>query len=158
MAEKKVRGFARTLLERRTRILLRDAKSALTSGRDEDLHATRIGIKRLRYSLEFFQSVLLEESVRAALELLATAQERLGTISDADAFVRFYDDLADHLPEGDPRATGIAARRSAALAERERALQSLRALWKGGGGTPYPETLAASISSALGSLSPKPDS
>ena len=157
MAEKHLRRFARRLIERRLRKLLACAKPALSGGRDEDLHATRIAVKRLRYNLEFFSSVL-GESCQQALDLLALAQERLGTIADADAFVRFYDDLTDHLPPGDLRAAGIRARREAALLERERAFDSLRAFWKGADAPPYPESLAASISSALGSLSPNEES
>ncbi len=157
MADKRLRHFARRLIERRLRKLLRCAKPALSSGRDEDLHETRIAVKRLRYSLEFFSS-MLGEPCSQALELLATAQERLGTIADADSFARFYDDLSDHLAPDDPRLAGIRARRSAAMLERERAFASLRAFWKGAEGPAYPETLAASISSALGSLSPKADS
>ncbi len=158
MRNKHLRPFAQRKIERRLRKLLACAKRALQSGRDEDLHATRIAVKRLRYTLEFFAGIL-GESCHETLDSLALAQERLGTIADVDAFARFYDDLADHLPDGDPRIAGILARREAALLERERATESLRDLWKGGSDAPpYPESLAASISSALGSLSPKDES
>jgi len=157
MPERPLRHFARRMIERRLRKLLRCAKPALLTGRDDDLHATRIAVKRLRYNLEFFAAIL-GEGYQPALEQLALVQERLGTIADADAFARFYDDLTDHFSDGDPRFAGIRARREAALLERERAIESLRALWTGAGQTPYPELLAASISSALGSLSPKDDS
>jgi len=157
MPEEHLRRFARRLIERRLRRLLSCAKPALSGGRDEHLHGTRIAVKRLRYNLEFFSSVVGESS-QQAVDLLALAQERLGTIADADAFVRFYDDLTDHLAPGDPRGAGIRARREAALLERERAFDSLRAFWKGADAPPYPESLAASISSALGSLSPNDES
>ena len=157
MAERPLRHFARRSVERRLRKLLRCAKRALSSGRDDDLHATRIAVKRLRYNLEFFAGILGEEC-QPALEQLALVQERLGTIADADAFARFYDDLTDHFPDGDPRFAGIRARREAARLERERAIESLRELWTSSDPSPYPELLAASISSALGSLSPKEDS
>jgi len=157
MAEPQVRQFARRSIERGLRKLVRSARPALESARDEDLHSTRIAVKRLRYNLEFYASTL-GDSCRQALDLLSLAQERLGTVADADAFVRFYDDLSDHLGENDLRRTGIAARREAALAERDRAIKSLRALWKGEDGAPYPESLAGSISSALGSLSPNEES
>jgi CHAD domain-containing protein len=157
MGNKHLRPFAQRKIERRLRKLLASAKRALPSRRDEDLHATRIAVKRLRYTLEFFTGIL-GESCHQALDSLALAQERLGTIADVDAFVRFYDDLTDHLPDGDPRIAGIQARREAALLERDRATESLRDLWKGSDAPPYPESLAASISSALGSLSPKDES
>jgi CHAD domain-containing protein len=157
MAERPLRHFAQRIVERRLRKLLRCAKRALSTGRDDDLHATRIAVKRLRYNLEFFAGILGAECL-PALEQLALVQERLGTIADADAFARFYDDLADHFPEGDSRLPGVRALRETARLERERAIESLRALWTGADQTPYPELLAASISSALSSLSPKDDS
>ena len=124
----------------------------MKSGRDDELHATRIAIKRLRYTLEFFGSAL-GPSLGEALDLLALEQERLGTIADVDAFVRTYDELSDHLVPGDPRLAGIAALRTAALQVRAQALESLRAIWRDESAGRYPERLAASISAALDSLS-----
>ncbi|HMD02450.1 MAG TPA: CHAD domain-containing protein [Candidatus Baltobacteraceae bacterium] len=157
MAEKRLRDLVPRLIERRRRALVRGAEPALKNAGDRELHALRIAVKHLRYNLEFFES-MLGEPVKAALDQLALAQERLGTIADVDAFERFYDELSDHLAPGDPRTAGIRALRTAALLERDRSLHSLRELWSGKDGVSYPDSLAASISSALGSLSPKPAS
>ncbi len=152
MAERRVRERAPRLIERRLRKVLTSSERAVKSGRDDELHAARIAIKRLRYTLEFFGSVL-GPSASEALDLLALEQERLGTIADVDAFVRTYDEISDHLPPGDPRAVGIAALRTAALQVRARALESLRAIWRDESIGRYPDRLAASISAALDSLS-----
>jgi CHAD domain-containing protein len=151
--------MARTLAKhvRRTlaKHLLRfreDGGSALRSGSDEDLHALRVGLKQLRYNLEFFRS-LLEGEAKDALDLLAVGQERLGTISDDDAFSRTYKALLEDLEQGDPRRRGLDARLQATKREREREVEALRALWDGGEKKPYPDRLAGCISEALGSLS-----
>jgi CHAD domain-containing protein len=147
--------MARTLRKAIPRILNGHLKatvdaltSALRNGRDKPLHRARVAVKRLRYMIEFFRSLLGGEA-DGALDLLALAQERLGTISDADTFERAYLALLEGLEPGDPRRSGIEARRRAAQAERARALDSLRALWSRDGDRLYPERLAASISAAL---------
>jgi CHAD domain-containing protein len=151
--------MARTLRKAVPRILhkqLRTVVACLTSGlegeRDRDLHAARVAVKRLRYNLEFFRSLLGDEA-DGALDLLVLAQERLGTISDAATFERAYGALLDGLEFEDPRRAGIEARRRAAQAERARALEGLNALWSRDGDRLYPERLAASISAALTSPS-----
>jgi len=125
---------------------------SLARGRDDDLHALRVALKRLRYNVEFFRC-LLGAQAKSALDLLALGQEKLGTISDGDGFVRTYVRLLDDLAAGDPRRSGLEVRLRIAQHERERDLSALRALWNEGDEDPYPERLAASISEALESLS-----
>ena len=140
------------ILREHRRDVVKSMAAALDDGRDEKLHAARVAIKRLRYNLEFFRSLLAGEAA-GALDLLALAQEYLGTISDSDAFERTYLDLLAGIESADPRRTGIEACRLAAHAERRRALESLHALWSRDGAPPYTERLAASISAALASPS-----
>jgi hypothetical protein len=87
--------------------------------------------------------------------MLSKIQDRLGTIADSDAFSRTYVELLEGLDPVDPRRAGIVAARDAARGRRDKALASLRKVWAGDDGGSYPDKLAASISSALGSLSPK---
>ena len=91
-----------------------------------------------------------------ATDILSRLQEHLGTIADADAFELVYEELLDCLDGDDPRAFGLESRRQATRTERERALEALRSLWKDPEQR-YRERLAASISAAVGSLSPKPE-
>jgi len=145
------------MIRKRLRIVLEDGAEALASGRSSDLHALRIAVKRLRYNLEF--AVHLEHSeASSALDLLALLQERLGALSDADTFRRTYGAMLDGIEADDPRRPGLENLRDSARTDRERALEAVRDLWHKGGEKPYPEKLAASISAALGSLSPKPES
>ena len=151
MARTLTKHVSRTLAKHLRRVRA-DGGSALGSGRDEDLHALRVGLKRLRYNLEFFRRLLGPEA-QDALDLLALGQEKLGMISDDDAFRRTYAALLEDLEADDARRLGLEARLQASKQERERAVEALRALWDGGEKRAYPEILAASISEALGSLS-----
>lgn len=140
------------ILRKRLQNAVTSLSDALDAGREEELHAARVAVKRLRYNLEFFRSLIGDESA-GALDLLALAQEYLGTISDSDTFDGLYRELLEGLEPGDPRRAGIEARSAAALGQRKRALESLRALWSREGDRLYPERLAASISAALASPS-----
>ena len=149
--------FGRALahvIDRRARRVLRRSDEALRRGRGDELHAARIAFKRLRYTLEFAVPLAPEET-RPALAALAFAQERLGTIADADTFAHTYGELLAPLPADDERRPGLEMLRERSARERAVALDALRILWRGCPGTPYPQTLAASISAALGSISPK---
>ncbi len=141
------------IVRKRMRALARDATSALARGRDDELHALRIDVKRLRYNVEFLAPLARDETL-VALDLLALLQERLGSLADADAFARTYDALRPDMPPGDPREPGLATLRANAERERERSLAAVRALW-GADDATYPERLAASISATLDSVSAK---
>ena len=148
------RSFGRALarvIRKRSRALFRGASGTFKRGRDAELHALRIDVKRLRYTLELAVPVARDEAL-VALDLLALLQERLGDLADADTFARTYGDLVKTLPSNDPRRAGLETMRAHATRERTRALEAARALWRGAD-APYPERLAASISATLGSLS-----
>ena len=130
------------------------ARRAFARGRESELHALRLAVKRLRYNVEF-ASTLANDEARPALDLLARLQERLGAIADADAFGRTYDELLDGLAPNDPRRPGLESLHATARSDRERSLAEARAFWVSE--PPYPERLAASISAAFGSGSPKPE-
>jgi len=141
-----VRGAQRAFLAR--------ARRSISGANNGELHRTRIAAKRLRYTIEFFASALGPSRV-TALGLLALLQDRLGMVADCEAFARFYTDLVDGMSANDPRYAGIVARIAACESQRLEAIDAVRALWKGGQYPPYPDMLAASISAALTSASPK---
>jgi CHAD domain-containing protein len=128
------------------------ARRALGEHRDNELHAARIAAKRLRYTVEFYSSVLGPSRV-TALGLLALLQDRLGEIADAEAFERFYAALEEKLPKDDPRQAGIRTRSTACDVHRREAIEAVQALWNGGEYPPYADMLAASIAAALDSPS-----
>lgn len=139
------------IIRKRSHAILDGARGAFKRGDDAELHALRIDLKHLRYTLELVAPIARDE-VCAALDLLALMQERLGDLADADTFGRTYANLARGLPVNDPRLAGLTTLRAQAARDRARALEAARALWRGAEGT-YPERLAASISAMLGSLS-----
>jgi CHAD domain-containing protein len=149
------RGFAagmRRIVERSLKRIVRDGRRAVASGKDNDLHALRIDVKRLRYTLEFAGPVF-GDALREPLSLLALAQERLGALADADTFGRTYAAMLADVPPSSELRQGLERLCNDSARERARALEAVRALWNDAGGVPYPEKLAASISTVLGSLS-----
>jgi CHAD domain-containing protein len=156
MKERQLGPFLARNVRKRLRRVLADGPAAVAAGRDADLHALRISVKRLRYALELCKTFAPEAG--EALSALTRLQDALGSLADAGAFARTYADLRGGLEPDDSRRRGIDALAETVRLERQRALGQVRALWSGGAGTTYPERLAASISAALGSLSPNADS
>ena len=145
------------LIRRELRTFIAEIEPALQSGNFDDLHAARIAGKRLRYDLEFFQTVL-GAGARKAQDIMKQLQDRLGFIADATTFDRYYRSLLDELDERDPRIIGLLARRDAVHRERAHELDELRALWSPGNGKGYGETLVASINSVAPSRRSTPAS
>jgi adenylate cyclase len=91
-------GFAANRLRRLRKKVLALAAAAHTDD-PRSLHALRIGIKRLRYALEFFTPLAAAKSMRRMLVQLASLQDTLGQINDlANAGELLMDCAAD-----DPR-------------------------------------------------------
>ncbi|MDR5839230.1 CHAD domain-containing protein [Caballeronia sp. LZ034LL] len=93
----------------------------------QERHRVRIQVKRLRYALEFFRSILSSRTRKHAGELLGQLQSALGEANDA---VVAADRLAS-LPEATDYQRGFARAWSAAAArtdaqEGERVLRALR--------------------------------
>jgi CHAD domain-containing protein len=156
MKTRRLGPFLARAIRKRSRRVLEDGPPAIGRGRDADLHALRIAVKRLRYAVELTKTFAPEAA--ETLKQLARLQEALGSLADADAFARTYAALGAELSPGDPRRPGIDALREATRAERGHALAAVRALWAGDETGSYPERLAASISATLGSLSEKGES
>ena len=76
-----LRDFAAQRL-RRLRHRVRQQAAAARVERPESLHALRIGIKRLRYALEFFAPLIAAKPLQRLLEKLAALQGTLGSIND----------------------------------------------------------------------------
>jgi adenylate cyclase len=76
-----VRPFAQQRLQRSLRKTLALAAKARV-GNPTSLHQLRLGIKHLRYGVEFFGSLMPEKSARATVKRLATLQDELGQLND----------------------------------------------------------------------------
>jgi CHAD domain-containing protein len=77
-----VSSFAKKLLDRR----LKQVNNKGTRKRDaslDELHALRIAVKKLRYALEFFESLFPIERVKRLRGRLVALQDVLGEINDA---------------------------------------------------------------------------
>lgn len=97
------RAYAQLALERRyARVRKRGRR--LEELTDDELHALRIAIKKLRYSIDFFGSLFDSGAVRRVRSRLARLQDVLGTINDAATLARLVDE-------------GYAAGRAAGLSE-----------------------------------------
>jgi CHAD domain-containing protein len=88
-----VRLYAQAELERRyERVRKRGRRlEALTA---EELHALRIAIKKLRYSLDFFAALFETEPVRQLRARLSRLQDVLGTLNDSATLPRLLESLA----------------------------------------------------------------
>lgn len=73
--------FATSRLKQLRHKILRLAAES-RSNDPASLHALRIGIKRLRYALEFFSPLMAEKNLRAVLRHLVNLQDSLGQLND----------------------------------------------------------------------------
>jgi adenylate cyclase len=80
-ADEALADFAQHRL-RRLHKKVRRLATAADIGDPVSLHALRIGIKRLRYALEFFGPLARHKHHRASVERLAALQDALGRIND----------------------------------------------------------------------------
>ncbi len=83
----RAQGFARRVLRRRHRRLVRQAKLAAGGGA-EARHALRIAAKKLRYAAEFFAPLFHRRRARAYAAALAGLQDELGRGNDAATAAR----------------------------------------------------------------------
>jgi CHAD domain-containing protein len=87
------REFARTLLARRRRKLLRYGER-LAQATAEDRHAVRIAAKKLRYATEFFVDLFGKKRARPYRAALMQLQDTLGALNDASVAARVAREIA----------------------------------------------------------------
>jgi inorganic triphosphatase YgiF len=88
-------AFARQRLRRLRKKTLALARAA-DAAQPASLHALRIGIKRLRYALDFFAPIAGKKRTRRLLEQLAALQDVLGQINDLANAGALLMDCAGH--------------------------------------------------------------
>ncbi len=104
-----VLGFAAGRLKRMEKAVRRGVDDPLALP-EEELHALRIRIKKLRYAAEFFRSLFSEKKVKVFATAFADLQDHLGALNDA----LVAKGLLEHL--GAPREEGGASRTSQTMA------------------------------------------
>jgi CHAD domain-containing protein len=72
---------AERMLDRQCRRVKKRGKQA-SSGREGDLHRLRIGLKKLRYTCEFFAPLYSKKKVSRYLKKLRGLQNHLGDLND----------------------------------------------------------------------------
>jgi CHAD domain-containing protein len=123
MAHKTLAGYARKRVRKHYARLI--AKPALTALTPAERHRRRIEAKRLRYTLEFFESLASHKTRRAIAKQLGRIQSVLGDGSDATAALRFLEALeVPPYEHGFARGWCEAVNRWSAI-EGERLLQEL---------------------------------
>jgi CHAD domain-containing protein len=86
--DRPARRFARPMLKRRQRKLLRRG-AGLASASPASRHAARLAAKQLRYATEFFAALFPRRRTRAYRDALVRLQDILGTLNDASVAVDF---------------------------------------------------------------------
>jgi len=115
--------FATRLLERRLqRVLARG--SGIKAKSIEELHALRIAVKKLRYAVEFFESLYPGAKTKRFRSELVKLQDSLGAINDAGMVPSYVDQVVAPASRLREHVRDWSGRRIAS--ERER----LRDLWR----------------------------
>ena len=96
------KDFARTELNRRLAKIQKRVKNVANASAQE-LHDLRIAIKKLRYGLEFFQSLLPERRTQRIGRLLKSMQDSLGRLNDLEVAERTIGALTAKADSDDAR-------------------------------------------------------
>jgi CHAD domain-containing protein len=76
------RMLAQTIILKRNKKILKFGQQILSTGSDELLHQLRIEGKKLRYLLEFFSSLFVQQKIQYLIEKLKLLQDNLGEFND----------------------------------------------------------------------------
>lgn len=77
-----IETLARKIITKRFQRILRDGKAINPGSPDKELHRLRIQGKKLRYSLEFFNSLFPEQEMKKLIKQLKLLQNNLGDFND----------------------------------------------------------------------------
>lgn len=107
--ERSARDVAFEILDRRHRKARRLAKEAHRL-EEQELHALRLRLKKLRYAAEFFASLFPERRVRTYLKSISRSQQSLGHVNDARTLTTLLEPLACRVEaESGAKALGAVA-------------------------------------------------
>jgi CHAD domain-containing protein len=77
-----VKDLAIKIIKKRNKKILDFGQKILLTGSDDFLHQLRIESKKLRYLLEFFQSLFSPEKIQILIRNLKLLQDNLGEFND----------------------------------------------------------------------------
>jgi triphosphatase len=118
-----VRHFAGSAIWRRYEHVL-GFEAIVREARPRELHELRIACKRLRYTLELFESEL-GKGTQPLLKLLSKVQDHLGSLQDTVVLLK----LVKSLHEEHPDNVELAIYASTLAGERDRLLSAFGPLW-----------------------------
>ena len=96
--------LARRRIFKRYRKIVKDGYSIIKYTDDARLHDLRIECKKLRYLIEFFESLFPRKKVRRLLKQLKTLQDNLGEFNDLEVQQAYLLGIAHQLPIEEERA------------------------------------------------------
>lgn len=106
-AGKPVIKLARKRIRRRYKNALALGSAITDDSPDSDLHALRIECKKLRYYLEFFESLFPGEEAKRAIKQLKSLQDNLGDFNDLHVQQGSIQDFLSLVPAGSPHEREI---------------------------------------------------
>ncbi len=125
-----VHKLADRVLGRRHRKVLKAGKHYEALG-DEERHALRIQIKKLRYGLEFLAPLYPAKKTKGLSKTLKATQDALGSLNDFAVGRALLRDAAREAAPGTPDLAFAAGRAAGLLGgHREEALATARSLWQ----------------------------
>jgi inorganic triphosphatase YgiF len=111
-ADKSIEGFAKVVLHRRLKKISKDGKH-LEALSPQERHKLRIKTKKVRYALEFFDSLFTDKGDQKELARLSgrlkTLQDALGSLNDFAAHREMTAEAARQAPRAHRRARAFAA-------------------------------------------------
>ena len=119
--------LARQCIYKRYRRIVRDGQYILKHMEDELLHELRLQCKKLRYLLEFFACLFPRKKMRRLIKQLKVLQENLGEFTDYAVQQEWLLDMAQQLPESDPRTRQALVASGALIENLERRQTSVKA-------------------------------
>lgn len=98
-ARRPIKTVADAQIWRLAKRVRRAGRAIRTNSPPEALHALRKQCKKLRYLMEFFQSLYPKRDIRQLIDLLKTLLDQLGHFQDLSVQARYLTELARHLHE-----------------------------------------------------------
>ena len=105
---KPVIKLARKRIRKRYKNVLSLGGAITDDSPDSDLHTLRIECKKLRYYLEFFESLFPGDETKRAIKQLKSLQDNLGDFNDLHVQQGSIQDFLSLVPAGSPSERGLA--------------------------------------------------
>lgn len=118
--------MARKIIAKRYHRILNDGGAIHVQSPDETLHRLRIQCKKLRYTIEFFSSILPQTATLAAVDQLKILQDNLGNLNDLSVQQNMLRDYLASISPGTRKAQRLSATIGGLLTNLYHQQQSLR--------------------------------